>query len=53
MEEIPKGPKERLYDKVPLSVKQLNLIIICLVIAFFVFFVLGILAGQGVIPPLF
>ena len=53
MAEIPKGPKERLYDKVPLTVKQLDLVIICLIAAFIVFFTLGILAGRGIIPPLF
>ena len=53
MSDIPKGPKENLYDKVPLTVKQLDLIIICLVAAFFVVFILGVLAGKGIIPPLF
>ena len=52
-EDMPKGPKERLYDKIPLSVRQLDLIIICLAVAFAVFIVLGVLAGRGIIPPLF
>ena len=53
MEEIPKGPKERFYDKIPLTVKQLDLIIICLAAAFVIFFILGVLAGKGILPPLF
>ena len=50
MEETPngsKGPKESLYDKIPLTVKQLDIIIILLIAAFFVFFILGALAGRG------
>ena len=53
MDEIPKGPKERLYDKIPLNIRQLDIVIICLVVAFVVFLIMGILAGRGIIPPLF
>jgi len=53
MAENPKGPKERLYDKIPLTAKQLDLIIIGLIAAFIVFFILGILAGRGIVPALF
>jgi len=53
VDETPKGPKEKFYDKIPLSAKQLDLIIICLAAAFIVFFILGVLAGRGIIPPLF
>ena len=38
-----KNAKERLYDKIPITVKQLDVIIVCLVIAFVVVLVLGIL----------
>lgn len=50
-----KNAKESLYDKVPLSVKQLDIIIIVLVIAFVVFLTLGILIGNRIIdgPKLF
>ena len=53
MEEKPKNPKENLYDKIPLSVKQLDTIIVFLAAAFFVFIILGVLAGRGLIPRLF
>ena len=43
------GYKESLYDRIPLSKKQLNVIIIILIIAVIVFFVLGALIGNGVI----
>ncbi|MDO4566854.1 MAG: hypothetical protein Q4B42_05930 [Oscillospiraceae bacterium] len=42
-----KNTKERLYDKIPLSVKQLDVILVILAILFVVFFVLGIVRGQG------
>ena len=45
--------KERLYDKIPLSVKQLDIILIVLAIAFVVFLVLGALVGNGVLPEWF
>ncbi len=43
------NPKEKVYDKIPLSVKQLDIIIVLLIIAFFVFFALGALKGNGII----
>ncbi|MCL2151436.1 MAG: hypothetical protein FWH57_00505 [Oscillospiraceae bacterium] len=43
------GYKESFYDKIPLTKKQLNVIIIILIIAVIVFFVLGALIGNGVI----
>jgi hypothetical protein len=44
-----KGPKERLYDKIPLTVRQLDLIILALIALLIVFFVLGSLVGNGII----
>lgn len=43
------GIKENLYDKIPLTKSQLDVIIFILLIAFVVFFVLGALIGNGVI----
>ncbi len=52
--EAPKqNAKERLYDKIPLSVKQLDIILIVLAVAFVVFLVLGTLVGNGVLPEWF
>ena len=46
--EIKKGVKENLYDKIPLSVKQLDIIITVMIVLFIVFFVIGILKGNGI-----
>lgn len=45
----PKGKKETLYDKIPLTVKQLDIIIAILLIAFVVFLVIGTLRGNGIL----
>ncbi len=45
----PKGLKENLYDKIPLTVKQLDIIIILLILAFIFFFVVGALKGRGIL----
>ena len=44
-----KGSKEWVYDKIPISVKQLDIIIVVLIAALIVFFVLGALKGNGII----
>lgn len=44
-----KGSKEWVYDKIPLSVKQLDIIIVVLIAALIIFFVLGALKGNGII----
>ena len=44
-----KVPKESFYDRIPLSVKKLDIIIIVLSAALIVFFILGVLAGNGVL----
>ena len=44
-----KGRKESLYDKIPLTLKQLDIIIVFLVIALIVFLVLGALFGNGIL----
>ena len=54
MEEGQKPPedkyaKEGVYDRIPLNKKHLNIIIIVLIAAIILFFVLGVLAGKGVI----
>ena len=46
--EIKKGTKENLYDKVPLTVKQLDIIIAVMIALFVVFFVIGVLKGNGI-----
>jgi hypothetical protein len=46
---IYKGTKENLYDKIPLSKKQLNIIIVILIVAIIVFLTLGALIGNGII----
>ncbi len=48
----PKNAKERLYDKIPLTVKQLDIILVVLAVAFVVFLVLGALVGNGILPGL-
>lgn len=45
----PKAAKENVYDKIPLTVKQLDVIIAILLVAFVVFFVIGALKGNGII----
>lgn len=49
MEEPVKNAKERLYDKIPLTKKQLDVIIAVLIVAFVVVFILGALKGNGLI----
>ncbi|MEA5050165.1 MAG: hypothetical protein VB021_01685 [Oscillospiraceae bacterium] len=44
-----KNAKEKLYDKIPLTVHQLDVIIVVLVILFFVFYVVGALRGRGIL----
>ena len=44
-----KAPKESIYDKIPLSEKQLNIIIILLVAAIIAFLIIGTLLGNGII----
>lgn len=44
-----KGFKENLYDKIPLTVKQLDIIIFLLLVAFVVFFIIGALKGNGIL----
>lgn len=41
--------KENLYDRMPLTLKQWDIIIIVLAIAIVVFFVVGALKGNGVL----
>ena len=43
-----KGAKENLYDKIPLTVKQLDIIIAVMIVLFIVFFVVGIMKGNGI-----
>ena len=47
-----KNAKERLYDKIPLTARQLDIIIIALIVAFIVFVVVGALVGNGYLPAL-
>jgi hypothetical protein len=44
-----KSAKENLYDKIPLTVKQLDIILVLCAAAIFIAFVLGILDGKGAI----
>jgi len=44
-----KNAKEKLYDKIPLTVKQLDIILVICAIAFFVAIILGVLNGRGII----
>lgn len=49
-EEIPyKNAKERLYDKIPLNKKQMDIIIIVLCVLLVTAFVIGTLRGNGII----
>jgi len=45
-QESPKGFKESIYDRIPLTVRQLDIIIIVLVVAFVFFLALGIWKGA-------
>jgi hypothetical protein len=47
--QIYKSSKENLYDKIPLSKKQLDIIIAILIAAIIVFFVFGALIGNNII----
>lgn len=44
-----KGRKESLYDKIPLTKKQLDIIIIFLAAAIIIFLLIGTLLGNGII----
>jgi len=44
-----KGKKEELYDKIPITKKQLDIIIIILFAALIIFLVLGTLVGNRII----
>lgn len=46
---MPKGYKERLYDKIPLTLKQLDIIIYVLAGMFALFIIYMILKGTGVL----
>jgi len=46
---IVKGKKEELYDKIPITKKQLDVIIIILFAALIIFLVLGTLVGNRII----
>ena len=48
-DEIKKGAKENLYDKLLVTIKQLDIIIMVMIVLFFVFFVIGALKGNGII----
>ena len=41
-----KGAKECLYDKIPLTLKQLDIIIAVMIALFIIFFVIGVLKGK-------
>ena len=43
------GFKESVYDKIPLTKKQLDIIIIILMIALIGFLVFGVLVGNGIL----
>jgi len=44
-----KGKKEELYDKIPLTKKQLDIIIVILIAAIVLFLVFGALIGNGIL----
>ena len=46
---IVKGKKEELYDKIPLTKKQLDIIIVILIAAIVLFLVFGALIGNGIL----
>ena len=43
---VPAGTKEHIYDRIPLSKKQLDVIIIVLIIALLFFFIVGAIVGN-------
>ena len=43
------GTKESLYDKIPITKKQLDILIIILFIALIGFLVFGVLVGNGIL----
>ncbi|MCL2084083.1 MAG: hypothetical protein FWH06_02355 [Oscillospiraceae bacterium] len=45
----PKGAKENFYDKIPLTAKQLDVVIVILIAALVAALTLGVLIGNGVI----
>ena len=47
--EVKIGAKESLYDKIPVTLKQLDIFIAVMVGLFIAFFVIGILKGNGII----
>lgn len=46
---VPMGAKERLYSKITLTKKQMDVIVTILIIATVLAFVLGALIGNGII----
>lgn len=44
-----KGIKERFYDTLPFTIKQMDIIIALLFAALVIFFVIGVLKGNGYI----
>ena len=49
MKQSEKGAKEKLYDRIPLTLKQLDIIILMMIALFVVFFVIGVLKGNRII----
>ena len=47
--EIKRGAKENLYDKIPLTVKQLDVIIGVMIALFIAFFAVGVLKGNKIL----
>ena len=47
-----KGPKEHFYDKIPLTARQLDIIIIALAALFIVALAVGAFVGNGYLPML-
>ena len=48
-QEKSQGVKENLYDKIPLSKKQLDIIIVILIIAFLAVLTFGVLVGNDIL----
>lgn len=48
-QEKSQGVKEDLYDKIPLSKKQLDIIIVILIIAFLAVLTFGVLVGNDIL----
>ena len=44
-----KNAKESFYDKIPLTLKQLDIIIVVVIIVLIAAFALGVLIGNGII----